>query len=155
MLTDLTDSQVRVHCRWLIRMDLPSVLWIDSGSFAEPWAEQDFVAFLQKRDQVGQVAEIGEQVVGYFIYRLHHDHLHLIRLAVSPERRRQGIGCQMLAKLCSKLHRNPGTGRDHLTIDVPEALLEAQIWLRSIGVRAVSVDRDAGTYRFEWRKDHA
>lgn len=150
MLTDLTDNQVRVCIRWGIRRDMASLLWIDSGSFEEPWTERDFTRRLAQRSIILMVAEVGEEVVGFVVYELHEDRLHLLRLAVSPERRRQGVGMQMIAKLVGKLH---GHRRDRLTLDVPEECLSAQLWLRALGVRAVSVDHDAETIRFEWRKD--
>ena len=45
------------------------------------------------------VAEQGEKVVGFMIYELHKNKLHILNFAVHPSCRRLGVGAQMTAKL--------------------------------------------------------
>ena len=91
-------AQVRVHIRWMIRRDMPEVLAIEHASFEFPWCEEEFLRVLRQRNCIGMVAEHGERVVGFMIYELHKNRLHVLDFAVHPEFRRQGVGRQMVAQ---------------------------------------------------------
>lgn len=131
-------TRIRVHIRWMIRVDLPRVVAIEQASFASPWSEPDFLRCLRQRNCIGMVAEQGEKVVGFMVYEMHPDRLHLLDFAVHPDHRRAGVGSQMVAKLAGKLaaHR-----RTRLTLDVRETNLDAQLFFRSQGFRAVGLKR--------------
>lgn len=118
---------------------MPEVLAIESGSFEFPWAEEDFIRCLRQRNCIGMVAEHDERVVGFMIYELHKSRLHIINFAVHDSFRRQGIGCQMAQKLIDKLSHQR---RDRISLEVRETNLDAQLFFRSSGFRAVSVLRD-------------
>lgn len=132
-------KHVAVHIRWMIRRDMPEVLAIESGSFEFPWSEDDFVRCLRQRNCIGMVAEHTERVVGFMIYELHRNRLHVLNFAVSPKFRRQGVGGQMLRKLVSKLSPQR---RNRIMLEVRETNLDAQLFFRSQNFRAVSVLRD-------------
>ena len=76
--------QVRVHIRWMIRRDMPEVLAIEHASFEFPWGEEEFLRVLRQRNCIGMVAEQGERVVGFMIYELHKNKLHIMNFAVHP-----------------------------------------------------------------------
>src|SRR5271168_1726673 len=82
-------AQVRVHIRWMIRRDMPEVLAIEHASFEFPWCEEEFLRVLRQRNCIGMVAEYGERVVGFMIYELHKNKLHVLDFATHPEFRRQ------------------------------------------------------------------
>ena len=132
-------KQAAVHIRWMIRRDMPEVLAIESGSFEFPWTEDDFVRCLRQRNCSGMVAEQNERVVGFMIYELHRNRLHVLNFAVHPKFRRQGIGGQMLTKLISKL--SP-LRRNRVMLEVRETNLGAQLFFKALNFRAVSVLRD-------------
>ena len=73
-------EQVRVHIRWMIRRDMPEVLQIEQESFDYSWTEEDFLRCLRQRNCIGMVAEQGEKVVGFMIYELHKNKLHISEL---------------------------------------------------------------------------
>ncbi len=131
-------EQVRVHIRWMIRRDMPEVLQAEQESFDYAWTEEDFLRCLRQRNCIGMVAEQGEKVVGFMIYELHKNKLHILNFAVGPQCRRLGVGAQMTAKLISKLssHR-----RTRITLEVRETNLAAQLFFRTQGFRAVRVLR--------------
>ena len=85
------------------------------------------------------VAEHAEKVVGFMIYELHKTKLQVLNFCVHPEYRRQGIGNQMVAKLVGKLssHR-----RTRIVLSVRESALQAQLFYRVQGFRAVEVARE-------------
>ena len=139
MSTGRTDKeQLRVHIRWMIRRDMPEVLQTEQLSFEYPWTEEDFLRCLRQRNCIGMVAEQGEKVVGFMIYELHKSKLHILNFAVHPSWRRMAVGCQMVAKLVSKLssHR-----RTRITLEVRETNLSAQLFFRKQEFRAIRVLR--------------
>ena len=131
-------EQVRVHIRWMIRRDMPEVLQIEQASFEFAWTEEDFLRCLRQRNCIGMVAEQGERVVGFMIYELHKQKLHILNFAVHPHYRRYGVGGQMVSKLISKLssHR-----RTRITLEVRETNLSAQLFFRAQSFKAVKVLR--------------
>jgi len=137
-LSRTEKEQVRVHIRWMIRRDMPDVLQTEQESFEYSWTEEDFLRCLRQRNCIGMVAECGERVVGFMIYELHKQKLHILNFAVHPKYRRVGVGTQMVSKLISKLssHR-----RTRITLEVRETNLPAQLFFRSQGFKGVKVLR--------------
>ena len=132
-------AQVRVHIRWMIRRDMPEVLAIEHASFEFPWCEEEFLRVLRQRNCIGMVAEYGERVVGFMIYELHKNKLHVLDFATHPEFRRQGVGHQMIGKLVGKLssHR-----RTRIALYVRETNLASQLFYRVQGFRATEIARE-------------
>jgi ribosomal-protein-alanine N-acetyltransferase len=85
------------------------------------------------------VAEHEEQIVGFMIYELNRNLLHVMNFAVRADFRRRGLGSQMLDKLISKLSQQR---RTRITLEVRESNLAAQLFFRRSGFKAVSVLRD-------------
>jgi [ribosomal protein S18]-alanine N-acetyltransferase len=129
---------LRVHIRWMIRRDMPEVLQTEQESFDYSWTEEDFLRCLRQRNCIGMVAEHQEKVVGFMIYELHKNKLHILNFAVAPAVRRLGIGQQMVQKLIGKLssHR-----RTKITLAVRETNLPAQVFFRSQEFKATKVLR--------------
>ncbi|QVL31810.1 ribosomal protein S18-alanine N-acetyltransferase [Telmatocola sphagniphila] len=135
----LQKEQLRVHIRWMIRRDMPEVLQTEQNSFDYAWTEEEFLRCLRQRNCIGMVAEQGERVVGFMIYELHKNKLHILNFAVHPEFRRLGIGRQMIAKLVGKLssHR-----RTKITLAVRETNILAQVFYRDMSFKAVRLLRN-------------
>jgi ribosomal-protein-alanine N-acetyltransferase len=132
-------QKVNVHIRWMIRRDMAEVLAIESHSFEFPWSEDDFIRCLRQRNCIGMVAERDERVVGFMIYELHRNRLHILNFAVHPDFRRGGVGNQMALKLMGKLSPQR---RSRILLEVRETNLDAQLFFRDLGFRAISVLRD-------------
>ncbi len=144
----------RVHIRWLIRRDMAEVLEIERRSFQFPWSEEDFIRCLRQRNCIGMVAEEGDRIIGFFVYELHKDRLHILNFAVHPNDRRQCVGTQMLEKLISKLSPQR---RNKILLEVRETNLAAQQFFRDSGFRAESIlrgfydDTPEDAYLMAWR----
>jgi len=123
----------------MIRRDMPAVLAIESQSFEFSWNEDDFIRCLRQRNCIGMVAERDDKVVGFMIYELHKNRLHILNFAVAKEGRRQGVGKSMVGKLLSKLSHER---RNRIMLEVRETNLEAQLFFKGLGFRAISVLRD-------------
>ena len=143
MTTSATASaskgQAPVHIRWMIRRDMAEVLQIEDRSFEFSWSEEDFIRCLRQRNCIGMIAEHSERVVGFMIYELHRNRLHVLNFAVHPDFRRRKVGTQMLRKLVSKLSPQR---RSRIMLEVRETNLDAQLFFRDQGFRAVSLLRD-------------
>lgn len=133
------ESPVAIHIRWMIRRDMPAVLDIETQSFEFPWSEEEFIRCLRQRNCIGMVAEQDEHVVGFMIYELHKNRLHILNFAVSPDVRRSGVGTAMIDKLIGKLSHDR---RNRIMLEVRETNLDAQLFFRSLGFRAISVLRE-------------
>jgi ribosomal-protein-alanine N-acetyltransferase len=131
--------EINVHIRWMIRRDMQEVLEIEKASFEFPWSEEDFIRCLRQRNCIGMVAEHDERVVGFMIYELHKNQLHVLNFAVDPSSRRSGVGQQMVKKLIGKLSQQR---RNRILLEIRETNLMAQIFFRKLGFQAISVLRD-------------
>jgi ribosomal-protein-alanine N-acetyltransferase len=131
---------------------MAEVLHIERESFAYPWTEEDFIRVLRQRNCIGMVIESDFDVIGYMVYELHKTRLVALNLAVHPDRRRQGVGSQLVDKLISKL----GSRRNSIELEVADFNLDAQLFFASQGFVAMSViriryDSGADSYLFEYR----
>ena len=138
-MSSKTDFEMGVHIRWMIRKDMAEVLEIENSSFEFPWSEDDFIRCLRQRNCIGMVAEFDERVVGFMIYELHKNQLHVLNFAVRPDARRHGVGTQMVDKLVGKLSQQR---RNRIVLEIRETNLAAQLFFKRANFRAVSVLRD-------------
>jgi ribosomal-protein-alanine N-acetyltransferase len=133
---------------------MPAVLGIETRCFEFAWNEDDFIRCLRQRNCIGMVAESENTVVGFMIYELHKNRLHVLNFAVDPDHRRLGVGKTMLSKLLGKLSQER---RNRIMLEVRETNLEAQLFFKSIGFKAVSVlkdfydDTDEDAYLMQYR----
>jgi ribosomal-protein-alanine N-acetyltransferase len=118
---------------------MQSVLEIERQSFEFAWSEDDFIRCLRQRNCIGMVAERNETIVGFMIYELHKNRLHILNFAVHDDYRRMNVGRSMVEKLVAKLALQR---RNRIMLEVRESNLDAQLFFRSIGFRAISVLRD-------------
>jgi ribosomal-protein-alanine N-acetyltransferase len=139
MSTPITaQTRLDVQIRWLIRRDMPEVLEIEKASFEFPWTEEDFLCCLRQRNCIGMVAEHDHRIVGFMIYELHKSKLHILNFAVAADARRHCVGNQMVLRLIDKLSQQR---REEISLEVRERNLDAQLFFKSQGFRAVSVLR--------------
>ena len=127
---DLSEKkELRVHIRWMIRRDMPEIIEVENRSFEFPWSEEDFVRCLRQRNCIGMVAEYGDQVVGFMIYELHKNRLHILNFAVHPEYRKStGSGCRWSTSWWAKLSHQR---RSRILLEVRERNLVAQVFFRA------------------------
>ena len=146
----------KVFIRWMIRRDMPEVLRIESESYVDCWAEEDFINALRCRNNIGMGIEVEDVVVGFFIYEIARTQLTVLNFAVRPDCQRRGIGTAGVNKLKSKLSKER---RSKIVLQVRESNLSAQMFFRSQGFKATSLERNAysdfygdeDAYRFEYR----
>ncbi len=156
-------SVIPVSMSWLIRADMPDVLEIEAYSKQDhPWNQDTFTTILRDRSAIGLVARQSDpslpanatptgKVLGFCVYLLEKQSLHVLNLSVHCDYRFFGIGRQIIDKLKSKLLPK----RRILTVPVPERNLGMQIFLRQCGFRARGILNHPASsdvrYAFEYR----
>ena len=82
------------------------------------------------------VAEYRGEIVGFMIYELLKHRINLLNLAVARKYRRRSFGAQLVDRLVKKLLT---TSRSKISFTVRERNLDAQLFFRSQGFRAISI----------------
>jgi [ribosomal protein S18]-alanine N-acetyltransferase len=90
-------SDIRI--RRLVYSDLPSVLSIERRSFQTPWSLAMFVLELSKPSGICLAVTDEQRLVAYLVCSRYADVWHLMNVAVSPDRRREGVASQLLERL--------------------------------------------------------
>ena len=125
----------------MVRSDMPEVLAIEAESFEFPWLEEDFIRYLRGRNCIGMVAKCfdnDELLAGFMVYELQKKKFELLNLGVARKWRRLSIGTQMVEKIKERLSVER---RSSILLRIQERNLGAQLFFRSIGFRALSVER--------------
>lgn len=130
---------LKLNIRWMIRRDMPGVVEIEQRSFKFSWGEDDFIRCLRQRNCIGMVTEYKEKIIGFMIYELHKNSLHILDFAVTPRMRHKGVGAHMISRLMDKLSNQR---RNHITLEIRESNLPAQLFFKYLGFRAVSALRE-------------
>lgn len=83
------------------REDLEQVLAIEEASFTMPWSRNLFLSELRNRAVATLLVALPagapeRQVVGYIVYWLVEDEMHILNLATTPGERRKGIAKRLV-----------------------------------------------------------
>ena len=88
-----------MHVRRLAYSDLPAVLAIERRAFETPWSLAMFVLELSKPLGICLALTDEEDIVGYLVCSRYADVWHLMNIAVTPDRRLEGIARRLLERL--------------------------------------------------------
>ncbi len=84
-MTTTRTKKVATHVRWMVRRDIPAIIAVDRANGVET-TDVEVEYHLQRRDTIGMVAEVDDEVVGHMVYRLERDAVVLVALRVKPGR---------------------------------------------------------------------
>ncbi len=127
---------LRVQLRWMTEKDLDSVFDLEQKSSTKPWNSEEFAAMLMHSNTVGMVVEYQNRIIGYIVYETLDDAFVIRNVAVLPEFKRKGVGSQMIARVACRLMRGV---RNMMMLSVQESNLEAQLFFRSLGFKAINI----------------
>ena len=85
-----------MRVRLLEAADLEPILRIEQRAMANPWNEGQLRAEQSAGNGMAWAAESGKTLCGYAFFRTCAPECELLHLAVAPERRRQGVGAELL-----------------------------------------------------------
>ena len=128
--------------------DLPRVVEIEKDGFRHPWSrdllERELshawsTVLLALEDHPGLrqgPGERTEEVVGFIVFWLVHDEVHVLNLATAREERRRGIGRALMEEAAEAGRRR---GATLVTLEVRRSNLAAIALYRALGYRQVGV----------------
>ena len=142
-------GQERGTLRWMIKRDLDEVCAIERLCYRHPWTKKDFLQRLKARNCVGMVWEDDiEEVHGFVIYELGAGVLEITNIAVRYAMQGTGIGRALVSRLTDKLTPDRLKG---IEVKVRERNLDAQLFFRALGFRAIRVLR--GYFEADGKED--
>lgn len=130
-----TDAPVSV--RPAVLEDLDFIMDIEYRSFPSPWSRETLREELDGKEHSRvQVAELAGNPVGFMVYWIVLDEMHLLNLAVHPDWRRMGIAAAMLHRLMS-VAREENTAK--IFLEVRTSNRSAQILYRKLGFIPIGI----------------
>lgn len=130
-----------MHIRWMIRHDTAECVAMPNG-----WTEAEIVRALQRRNTIGMVCEVEDQVWGYVIYSLYKKRLEIEVLTVDPQVQRRGVGTALLNKMFGELNV---AQRTKILVSVEDSNLGAHLFLKSCGFKCYEVKDDLYLFSYE------
>lgn len=128
--------------------DLPRVMEIERAAFAHPWSDDlmrrelshDWSTVLLATESRPRPGEgTAEAILGFVIFWLVHDELHVLNVAVAPEERRRGVARDLMRQA---EERAVDRGARIATLEVRRSNAAAKELYRSMGYREVGVRRN-------------
>jgi [ribosomal protein S18]-alanine N-acetyltransferase len=111
--------------------DIPLLLEIERASFITPWTAGMFMSQLRFEERtINLVLVEGEAIAGYAAAALAFDEMHLLSIAVAPERRRRGLAAELLREAMA---RSRARGASRVILEVREGNEAARAFYRSRG----------------------
>ena len=120
--------------------DIEALTALENRCFRWPWGRLSFEGEIATRDGGSLVARAesasgDEEVIAYLFYRWIADEVHIFRIAVHPEWRRQGIGSQLVRECLRAARRRDVTAA---VLEVRASNTEALELYHNFGFRVVA-----------------
>jgi ribosomal-protein-alanine N-acetyltransferase len=118
--------------------DLSRIMEIEAAGFLHPWSEALLRAELGHAwsNLVAAVEPGGEGLLGYIIFWLVHDEVHVLNVATDPAARRRGVGRALMEQAVA-VGRLRGARLS--TLEVRRSNAPAIALYRSLGYRQVGI----------------
>ena len=118
------------------REDVAAIHRIESASFPAPWRREFFESELTAEWRYNIVAKRGARVVGYLFSMWLFDEMHVNKIAVVEEERRQGIADALMAR-CFEFAREHAV--HSISLEVRQSNTGAQEFYRHLDFHAKHV----------------
>jgi len=127
----MTDSPVKTAfmSRNTLKRDLKFICDIEDDNFEHPYTFNDFSKNMKLTKVTCHTIEIKEKIAGYFIYSVVGKHICILKLCLSREFQRQGIGSAVIKNLQLKMKK---FGVTILSVLVPSNMLYAQLFFKKL-----------------------
>ena len=122
-------------------INIKEMVSIEMDSFPEniSWCKKDFKYYFKEKDCVNFISldPQAKYITGYIFGRVFTNRMEIINLAVKREERRKGYGSALVDTISSYLNKK-------VMVRVPERMLEAQLFFRSQGFKAIGIEKTDG-----------
>ena len=135
--------------RYMTESDLEAVLEIERLSNPFPWTEQNFIDCL-RRDYYCLIQIHSDGVSGFAIQSIALDEAHLLNIGVSSNKRRQGLGSDLLEKI---IYASETMGSNKIFLEVRVSNAAATNLYLDFGFKQIGVRKDY--YRLPEGKEDA
>jgi ribosomal-protein-alanine N-acetyltransferase len=130
-----------------VEEDLPALIDLERACFSQPWSLASFRGAIQQgpgrvvvlREPHGP-RDAGRGLLAYCVFQVVLDELQVLDLAVRPERRRQGVGRRLLARV--------------LELGAKRGARIALLEVRRSNWPALELYRSAGFELYDTRRDY-
>jgi len=113
--------------------DLPAIYEIEKTSFREPYPPSFIDTLAHLNPETFLVAEENGRIVGYVVATLQEESLgHIISIAVSPDRRRRGVGSALALRILEALRKS---GVESVRLEVRRSNGVAQRFYEKLGFK--------------------
>jgi ribosomal-protein-alanine N-acetyltransferase len=123
-------------------VELEPILAIEQRSFQWPWGRLAFEGELTCQNACNYIVKSSagsarEQVVAYAFFRMAADELHLLKIAVTPAWRRQGIAARLLERCfaSSAIRGAASVNLEVRTTNTPAIELYLKLGFKEVGKR--------------------
>ena len=121
----------------MVAADLEPVMVLERAAFKHPWSTELFARELEHDWSTVLVAEEAGRIVGFVIFWLVHDEIHILNVATDPAQRGRGIARALLDACIAQGRRR---GARLATLEVrrsndPALRLYDRYGFRRVGVR--------------------
>ena len=86
--------------------DIDQISALEQGSFKDPYPTYFLSQLAHNNPDTFLVTTIDDEIVGYVVAEDWTDHDHLISIAVRPDKRKKGIGQQLMLELEKRLSKS-------------------------------------------------
>lgn len=117
---------------------IKELLILENICFPVPWQEKDFRRLIKDKRNISLAAEIDDKIVGYVIFEIVGLNCNLAAVAVSPNMRRKKIGSTLVRQVLTTMTEV----FEKISVMASEKNLDAQLFFRSLGFKAVQVSKD-------------
>jgi ribosomal-protein-alanine N-acetyltransferase len=137
-------KEVEVTIDLMHKEDIDQVLAIELASFSMPWSRNLFVSeFRSPLISTLMVALAGDpllrNVIGYIVFWVVADEMHILNLATAPERRGQGVASRLVRAGLKRAHQK---GAARAFLEVRASNTAAQKLYADIGFTGTSIRRE-------------
>jgi ribosomal-protein-alanine acetyltransferase len=130
----------RWHLTPATAADIEALTALENRCFAWPWGRLSFEGELAGRESGSLVARTptasgDQELIAYLFYRFIADEVHIYRIAVGPEWRRQGIGSRLIAGCLQRARRR---GMTAAVLEVRPSNTEAVEFYGRLGFQVIA-----------------
>jgi [ribosomal protein S18]-alanine N-acetyltransferase len=83
--------------------DVPYIWDIEQTSFPAPWFKESFLSEMENKHSILKVAVFVDKVIGYFCANCLEHESYILKLAVHPDFRRQGVATILMHETMKEL----------------------------------------------------